>query len=92
MQMQKLVVSEFKEENKILYKDLNSIADLNLREFTRNEQLRIMQKRTQGQRSQNNSDGFGQYFNILKGSGNNFLKYYVFFLVYVLFLFFSMLY
>ena len=42
MQMQKIAASVFKEENKILYMDLNSIADLNLREFTQNEQLRIM--------------------------------------------------
>ena len=47
MQMQKIAASVFKEENKILYIDLNSIADLNLREFTRNEQLRIIQKRAQ---------------------------------------------
>ena len=84
MQMQKIAASVFKEENKILYMDLNSIANLNLREFTRNEQLRIMQKRaqeqglgagSQGQGSQNNSDDFGQYYNILRGSGNNFPEY-----------------
>ena len=84
MQIRKIATSEFKEKNKILYKDLNSIADLNLRKFTRNEQLRIMQKRTQeqglgvgsqGQGSQNNSDDFGQYYNILRGSGNNFPEY-----------------
>ncbi|KAL5548413.1 hypothetical protein UlMin_003644 [Ulmus minor] len=89
LQMQKVAASVFKEENKILYMDLNFIANLNVREFTRNEQLRIMQKRaqeqglgagsqgqrSQGQGSQNNSDDFGQYYNILRGSGNNFPEY-----------------
>ena len=37
LQMQKIAASVFKEENKILFIDLNSIANLNLREFTRNE-------------------------------------------------------
>ena len=30
---------------------------------------------SQGQGSQNNSDGFGQYYNILRRSGNNFSEY-----------------
>ncbi|KAL5557507.1 hypothetical protein UlMin_039743 [Ulmus minor] len=89
LQMQKIAASVFKEENKILYMDLNSIANLNVREFTRNEKLRIMQKRaqeqglgagsqgqgSQGQGSQNNSHDFGQYYNIMRGSGNNFPEY-----------------
>ena len=56
--MRKLQVTEFKEENKILLKDLSSISDPNLREFFRSEQIRIMQKRTQEQgRSQRQGEG-----------------------------------
>ncbi|XP_042472090.1 uncharacterized protein LOC122054718 [Zingiber officinale] len=45
-------IAMFKEENKILFKDLNTIADPIIREFIRGEQVRIMQKRTENQKSQ----------------------------------------
>ncbi|XP_042415220.1 uncharacterized protein LOC122004393 [Zingiber officinale] len=45
-------VAMFKEENKILFKDLNTIADPIMREFIHGEQVRIMQKRTENQKSQ----------------------------------------
>ncbi|XP_042455754.1 uncharacterized protein LOC122040488 [Zingiber officinale] len=45
-------VAMFKEENKILFKDLNTIADPIMREFIRGEQVRIMQKRTENEKSQ----------------------------------------
>ncbi|XP_042442983.1 uncharacterized protein LOC122028025 [Zingiber officinale] len=45
-------VAMFKEENKILFKDLNTIADPIMREFIRSEQVRIMQKMTENQKSQ----------------------------------------
>lgn len=81
----KLHLAEYKEENKILLKDLNSISDPNLRDFVRGEQIRIMQKRTQeqrstpqnrgnedeGQGSQNNMNSYGQYFDYLGGNINN---------------------
>ena len=68
-----------------MFKDLNSISDPNLREFVRGEQLRIMQKRTEeqrstsqnrgnedeGQGSQNNMNNYGQYFDYLGGNINN---------------------
>ncbi|XP_059310913.1 uncharacterized protein LOC132062345 [Lycium ferocissimum] len=42
-----LKVKEFKEENKILLSNLDSIDDPNIREFIRQEQKRIMDKRSQ---------------------------------------------
>ncbi|XP_042425914.1 uncharacterized protein LOC122013753 [Zingiber officinale] len=45
-------VTMFKEENKFFFKDLNTIANPIMREFIRGEQLRIMQKRTENQKSQ----------------------------------------
>ena len=45
----KLALKEFKEENKILYMNLDAITDFNLREFARFEQNKIMQKRSQQQ-------------------------------------------
>ncbi|XP_042437254.1 uncharacterized protein LOC122023250 [Zingiber officinale] len=41
----------YKEEIKILFKDLNSISNPMMREYIRNEQIRIMQKRMQVQGS-----------------------------------------
>ena len=43
----KLDMVELREENKILLMDLNFITDMNLCEFYRGEQSRIMKKRTQ---------------------------------------------
>ncbi|KAL8063384.1 hypothetical protein ABFX02_01G023700 [Erythranthe guttata] len=43
----KLAMAEYREDNKILLKDLNSITDLNLRELFVNEQKRILLKRSQ---------------------------------------------
>ena len=40
------------EENKILLTNLNSIDDINTRQFIRSEQARIIQKRTQQQQSE----------------------------------------
>ena len=41
----KLALKELKEENKILYMNLDAITNPNLREFTRSKQIRIIQKR-----------------------------------------------
>ncbi|KAM7497651.1 hypothetical protein LguiA_022065 [Lonicera macranthoides] len=54
--------SEVKEENKILLTNLNSISNPELREFLQNEQIRIMQKRTQAQRSQHREHGEGSQY------------------------------
>ena len=72
-----MTVKEFREENKILFTNLNSITDLVLREFMRSEQLRIMRKRAQqqGKESQNTSSDYSQYFTNLGGSGND-IPYY----------------
>ena len=48
----KLALKEVKEENKILYMNLNAITDPNVREFTRAEQIRIIQKRSQQHQQQ----------------------------------------
>ncbi|XP_074369896.1 uncharacterized protein LOC141711379 [Apium graveolens] len=79
-----LSLAEYKEENKILLKDLNSIFDLNLRKFIRTEQNRIMEKRAQQQRSTSrgrgsedegqgsqNDHNYNQYYDYLGGSRNN---------------------
>nr|XP_009779791.1 PREDICTED: uncharacterized protein LOC104228935 [Nicotiana sylvestris] len=42
-----LKLKEFKQENKILLTNLDSIDDPNIREFIRQEQKRIMDKRSQ---------------------------------------------
>ena len=74
----KLALKEFKEENRILYMNLDAITDPNLREFTRTEQIRIMQKRAQQQQNQGSAYGSGdlsQFFNNLGGSGSNLPDY-----------------
>ncbi|KAK3199830.1 hypothetical protein Dsin_023245 [Dipteronia sinensis] len=50
IQSKKLDIAEYRQESNLLLKDLNSISDLNVREFFRREQLRIMEKRAQQQR------------------------------------------
>ena len=61
-QMQKAKGTEFKDENKILFKDLSSISDPNLREFFHSEQVRIMPKRTQRQGFQQGQQGEKSHF------------------------------
>ena len=69
----KIAVTEYREDNKILFTDLDSIKDPNLREFMRSEHARIMRKRAQqqGEGSQNTSNIFGQFFTNLGGSGDD---------------------
>ena len=68
----KLAFKEVKEENKILLKNLASIDDVNIREYIRSEQERIVRKRRQEQQQQQSSSVtqnlFGQYFGDLRGS------------------------
>ncbi|KAL2509213.1 hypothetical protein Fot_32860 [Forsythia ovata] len=57
----KVNVIEYREENKILFKNLSSIPDPILRESVRNEQMRIIRKRAQqSNESQSSADPFGQ--------------------------------
>ena len=74
----KLAFKEVKEENKILLKNLASIDDVNIREYIRSEQERIVRKRRQEQQQQSSSvtqNLFGQYFGDLGGSGANLPDY-----------------
>lgn len=76
IQRQNLAFRERKEENKILLKDLNSIADPNVREYFRAEQAKIIQKRTlQQQRPSSATNAFGQYFDGIGGSGSGLPEY-----------------
>ncbi|KAM6590691.1 hypothetical protein CsatA_013296 [Cannabis sativa] len=49
IESRKLALAEYREQNKILLADLNSIADPKVREFFVREQMQIMQKRSQQQ-------------------------------------------
>ncbi|KAL2528069.1 hypothetical protein Fot_20670 [Forsythia ovata] len=72
----KVNVIEYREENKILFKNLSSIPDPILRESVRNEQNRIIRKRAQqSNESQSSSGPFGQYFDDLGGSENDLPDY-----------------
>ena len=74
----KLAFKEVKEENKILLKNLASIDDVNIREYIRSEQERIVRKRRQEQQQQSSSvtqNLFGQYFEDLGGFGANLPDY-----------------
>ncbi|WZZ68672.1 hypothetical protein YC2023_080042 [Brassica napus] len=73
----KLDFKEVKEENKILLKNLTSIDDVNIREYIRSEQERIVRKRRQEQQQSSSvtQNLFGQYFGDLGGSGANLLDY-----------------
>ncbi|PON67996.1 hypothetical protein TorRG33x02_263160 [Trema orientale] len=71
IQRRSLVFEERKEENKILFLDLNSISNPNVRDFFRVEQARIIRKRAQQQQQQEPSSAtnvFGQYFDNIRGS------------------------
>ena len=72
----KLEMVTYREENKILLKDLNSISDPSLRQYFQNEQIKILQRRFQkGQASQNTSNNIGQYFDDIGGSNNDLPHY-----------------
>ncbi|XP_020871194.1 uncharacterized protein LOC9302798 [Arabidopsis lyrata subsp. lyrata] len=76
-QAKKLALKEMHEENKILLKDLDTIADSNTREYIRSEQARIIQKRNQEQPQQSpiSPNFYGPYFGDLGGSGSNLPEY-----------------
>ena len=63
-------------KSSILLKDLNSISDPSLRQYFQNEQIKILQRRSQqGQTSQNTSNNIGQYFDDIGGSNNDLPHY-----------------
>ncbi|CAL9239505.1 unnamed protein product [Arabidopsis halleri] len=64
MQSKSLALKELKEENKVLYRDLNSIEDPNLRAYLQSEQAKILRKRLDQQAS-STSTSFSQYFDNL---------------------------
>ena len=72
IQRQNLDFRERKEENKILLKDLNSIADPSISEYFRGEQIKIIQKRNQQEGS---SSAFDNYFDDIGGSGSDLPEY-----------------
>ncbi|XP_059281132.1 uncharacterized protein LOC132034789 [Lycium ferocissimum] len=75
-----LKLKEFKEENKILLSNLDSIGDPNIREFILQEQKRIMDKRSQQfqqPQPQQSSAPYTQYFNDIGGSGNDLPELYI---------------
>ena len=55
----KLALKELKEEDKMLYMNLDDITDLNLREFIQAEHNRIIQKRSQQQPHQGSAHAVG---------------------------------
>ncbi|KAK6158051.1 hypothetical protein DH2020_005365 [Rehmannia glutinosa] len=77
IERKRLYLLEQQEESKFLLKDLDSISDPKIREYFRNEQLKIWQKRVQKEqlRSDNPSSPLGQYFQDLGGSGSDLPDY-----------------
>nr|XP_016476228.1 PREDICTED: uncharacterized protein LOC107797819 [Nicotiana tabacum] len=75
---EKVRVKEMKEENKILMMDVDSIVDPTHREFMRQEQQRIMYKRSQKypqSQPQQSSAPFSQYYNDFGVSRNDIAPY-----------------
>ena len=75
----KLALKELKEENKILYINLDDTTNSNLHEFTRFKQNKILQKRSQQLPHQGfayASSDLSQYFNNIGGSESNLPEYY----------------
>ncbi|AEC06257.1 no-apical-meristem-associated carboxy-terminal domain protein [Arabidopsis thaliana] len=60
IQRQKIEVDRMKEENKILFADLNSISDPSSRAYIENERKRILEKRAQT--NQHEEDGEGSQY------------------------------
>ena len=77
MKSRALDLKEFKEENKILLLDLNSISDSIARETFRQEKIRISEKRAQRQQPppSSTSNVYGQYLNDIAGSGSDLPEY-----------------
>ena len=72
----KMALQEFREENKILFTDPNSIEDPEFHAFMTAEKRRIMHKIAQQHPPPPpTSHAFGEYFNDIGGSGSNLPEY-----------------
>ncbi|XP_020262906.1 glutathione S-transferase T3-like [Asparagus officinalis] len=67
IEREKIAMKKDRDEWKIIMKDLNSIADPNVREYVRAQQIKIIQKRNQ--QEQGSASNFGNYFNDIGHSG-----------------------
>ncbi|XP_050233453.1 uncharacterized protein LOC126681940 [Mercurialis annua] len=74
MQNEQFLFRKEKEENKILFIDLNTISNPRIRAITQAEQEKIIQKREQQQMSPQ-QDNFSQYFHDIGGSRGNLPDY-----------------
>ncbi|KZV38760.1 hypothetical protein F511_32716 [Dorcoceras hygrometricum] len=70
IRQQKIALATLQEENKILYMDLTTIGDPEVREMVRKERAKILQKRNEAH-DQREHDAFGNYFGDCGGSGSN---------------------
>ncbi|KAG5626520.1 hypothetical protein H5410_011738 [Solanum commersonii] len=71
-----LKLKEFKEENKIILMNVDGIVDPNVREFVRQEQSLIIEKRSQQfQQPQQFLTPYNSYFNSIDGSRKNVSNY-----------------
>ncbi|XP_073313565.1 uncharacterized protein [Primulina huaijiensis] len=66
---QQIALVAFQEENKILYMDLTTSGDPEMRQMVQNERARIMQKREE-ERRQHEGNKFGKFFGDFGGSGS----------------------
>ncbi|XP_075500208.1 glutathione S-transferase T3-like [Primulina tabacum] len=73
LQKIRLEQEERKMDERILYKDLSKITDPTLREYTKAQQQKILQKRLEDERREN--DNFGSYFGDIGGSGSGLPHY-----------------
>ncbi|XP_073049669.1 uncharacterized protein [Primulina eburnea] len=78
IRQQQIELAKIQEENKVLYMDLSTIGDPEMRQIVQNERARIMQKRD-AERRQHESSAFGKYFGDFGGSrsrsGSDFPNY-----------------
>ncbi|KZV22088.1 hypothetical protein F511_37718 [Dorcoceras hygrometricum] len=70
IRQQKIALATLQEENKILYMDLTTIGEPEVRDMVRKERAKILQKRNAA-RDQQEHETFGNYFGDLGGSGSN---------------------
>lgn len=71
-------MKKHKEENKILFCDVDSIKDPKIRAYMQSEKNRILLERSEEQQAQQppqTSTSFGQFFNNLSGSGSDLPDY-----------------
>ncbi|KZT76670.1 hypothetical protein F511_46305 [Dorcoceras hygrometricum] len=70
IRQQKIALATLQEENKILYMDLTTIGEPEVRNMVRKERAKILQKRNEA-RDQREHETFGNYFGDLGGLGSN---------------------